>query len=118
MDTTTTAEPLTIPDQDTFTDTSIEERPKVQPPYGVIVHNDDYNGMGFVVGVFKKVFGYSTAKATNLMLEVHYSGRSLVWSGSLEVAELKADQVRSCGPDPNRRDKGANALRVTVEPLE
>ena len=38
-------------------------------------------------------------KATLLMLEVHFSGRSLVWSGSREVAEFKADQIRSCMPD-------------------
>ena len=70
-----------------------------------------------MVGVFKKVFHYPTEKAIKLMLEVHYSGRSLVWSGSMEVAELKADQIRSCGPDPDMKSKGATALSVTIEPL-
>ena len=112
-----TATPVALPAQDTYTDTLVEEIPKVQPPYGVIVHNDDYNGMDFVIGVFQKVFHYPTEKAITLMLEVHYKGRSLVWSGSREVAEFKADQIRSCGPDPDGKQKGATTLRVTIEPL-
>ena len=113
----TTTEPLVLPDLDTYTDTAVEETPKIQPPCGVIVHDDDYNGMDFVVGVFQKVFHYPTEKAVKLMMEVHVSGRSLVWSGSMEVAELKADQIRSCGPDPKMKSKGATALQVTIEPL-
>jgi ATP-dependent Clp protease adaptor protein ClpS len=50
------------------------------------------------------------------MLEAHEKGRSVVWVGPLEVAELKADQIKSCGPDPTRKDAGAHTLGVTVEP--
>ena len=112
----TTAEPITLPEQDS-TDTETVEKLKTPPPNAVIVHDDDYNGMDYVVGVFQKVFHYSMSKATILTLEVHNSGRALVWSGSMEVAELKADQVRSCGPDPNMKSKGAMTLKVTIEPL-
>lgn len=94
-----------------------KNRPKRQPPYAVILHNDDVNTFEFVVSVLRKVFHYGMVKAFTLTLKAHVSGRSIVWSGALEVAELKADQIRSCGSDPVRADDGALALRVTVEPL-
>jgi ATP-dependent Clp protease adaptor protein ClpS len=88
-----------------------------QPPYAVILHNDDINGMDFVVGVLRKVFSYGRMKSIWLMLKAHSTGRAIVWSGSLEVAELKADQMRSCGPDPSMKQRGAVALSVSIEPL-
>lgn len=92
-------------------------KPKRQPPYAVILHNDDLNTVEHVVAVLRKVFNYDRTKAVKLMLEAHTTGRSIVWSGMLEVAELKADQIRSCGPDPEAKARGALSLRVTVEPL-
>jgi ATP-dependent Clp protease adaptor protein ClpS len=88
-----------------------------QPPYAVVLHNDDVNGFEFVVGVLQKVFRYGALKAFWLTLKAHLTGRSVVWSGSLEVAELKAEQVRGCGPDPNMAHRGAQPLGVSVEPL-
>src|SRR5262245_41404705 len=88
-----------------------------QPPYAVILHNDDINGMDFVVGVLRKVFNYGRMKSIWLMLKAHATGRAVVWSGSLEVAELKADQIRSCGPDPRMKPHGACTLSVSIEPL-
>lgn len=94
-----------------------EVRTRRQPPYAVVLHNDDLNTYGFVVGVLQKVFGYQLEKCVQLMLEAHTTGRSVVWTGSLEVAELKADQVHSCGADPDQKGRGAQPLGVTVEPL-
>jgi ATP-dependent Clp protease adaptor protein ClpS len=82
-----------------------------------VLHNDDLNGFAYVVDVLRKVFHYGRPKAFWLTLRAHLTGQSVVWSGSLEVAELKADQVRSCGPDPSARSRGALPLRVSVEPL-
>lgn len=93
-----------------------EERVERQPPYVVLLHNDDVNGMDFVVAVLRKVFGYSPERCHELMLEAHEKGLARVWTGALEIAELKADQIVSCGPDPTRRENGAEPLRVTVEP--
>ena len=89
---------------------------KPQPPYAVVVHDDPHNGMDFVTLLFCKVFGYDVAKSAHLMMEVHTTGRSIVWTGALEVAELKAEQIKSAGPDP-RAKAGAAPLSVSVEPM-
>jgi ATP-dependent Clp protease adaptor protein ClpS len=104
--------PDVLPD----TDTDTESQTRRQPPYAVILHNDDINTMEFVVAVLRKVFGYTVEKCVELMIEAHEKGRAVVWVGTLEVAELKADQIRSCGPDPNQKKKGAQPLGVSVEP--
>jgi ATP-dependent Clp protease adaptor protein ClpS len=99
------------------TGTREKTKPKRQPPYAVILHNDNFNGFDYVVSVLRKVFNYDRVKAYQLTMAAHTSGHSIVWSGVREVAELKADQVRSCGPDPVAKAHGALALRVTLEPL-
>jgi ATP-dependent Clp protease adaptor protein ClpS len=86
-----------------------------QPPYAVLLHNDDKNGMDWVVEVLRKVFSYPVERCAQLMMEAHEKDHAVVWTGMLEVAELKADQIVSCGPDPAA--KGAEPLRVTLEPL-
>jgi ATP-dependent Clp protease adaptor protein ClpS len=85
------------------------------PPYAVVLHNDDINTFEFVVCVLQKVFAYDLPKAFMLTLEAHETGRSIVWTGSLEVAELKADQILSCGADPSAADRGSQPLRVSIE---
>ena len=105
-----------LPDVLPGTDTDNETKTRRQPPYAVILHNDDINTMEFVVEVLRKVFGYTAEKCAMLMLEAHEKGRAVVWIGAFEVAELKADQIRSCGPDPNQKSKGAQPLGVSVEP--
>jgi ATP-dependent Clp protease adaptor protein ClpS len=94
---------------------SAASRPKTQPPHAVVLHNDPINTFEFVAGVLRKVFRYGSGKAFWLTLKAHVSGRSIVWTGVLEVAELKAQQLRDCGPDPAR--PGAPKLTVTIEPL-
>lgn len=93
-----------------------DTRTERQPPYAVVLHNDDVNTMDFVIAVLRVVFGYTAERCVELMLEAHRTGRSVVWVGPLEVAELKADQIKSCGPDPTRKDDGACTLGVTIEP--
>jgi ATP-dependent Clp protease adaptor protein ClpS len=118
---TTTIEPGTLPERTLPAPLKCpapSELPEArrQPPYAVVLHNDDLNGFDFVIGVLRKVFNYGWMKAFWLTLKAHLTGQSIVWSGSLEVAELKAARVRSCGPDPKGK-KGVTALTVTVEPL-
>ena len=63
--------------------------------WNVIVHNDPVNLMSYVTMVFKRVFGFSNQKARHHMLEVHQLGRSIVWTGEREKAELFVQQLHS-----------------------
>lgn len=62
-------------------------------PWQVVVHNDPVNLMSYVTMVFQKVFGYPKEKAEMHMLEVHRQGRSILWSGVRERAELFVQQL-------------------------
>ena len=62
-------------------------------PWQVVVHNDPVNLMSYVTMVFQKVFGLSKEKAERHMLEVHQLGRSILWSGMRERAELYVQQL-------------------------
>jgi len=62
-------------------------------PWQVVVHNDPVNLMSYVAMVFQRVFGYPREKAERHMLEVHHKGRSILWSGMRERAELYVQQL-------------------------
>jgi ATP-dependent Clp protease adaptor protein ClpS len=62
-------------------------------PWQVVVHNDPVNLMSYVTMVFQKVFGLTKEKAEKHMLEVHQLGRSILWSGMRERAELYVQQL-------------------------
>ncbi|PQO42111.1 Clp protease ClpS [Blastopirellula marina] len=88
-----------------------------QPPYGVVLHNDDMNTFDYVVDTIRTVFRYELEKCFQLTLEADQTGRSILWSGTLEGAELKREQMISRGPDPKVRDRGALPLKVTLEEM-
>jgi ATP-dependent Clp protease adaptor protein ClpS len=72
-----------------------EARPKVKRPslYRVILLNDDYTPMEFVVQVLQKVFGLDRNTATRIMLEVHTKGKGICGVYTYEIAETKVAQV-------------------------
>jgi len=80
-----------------MSETIIEKQTKtaesVDLPWSVIVHNDPVNLMSYVTMVFQRVFGYSKERAERHMMEVHESGRSIVWTGAREKAELFVQQL-------------------------
>jgi ATP-dependent Clp protease adaptor protein ClpS len=92
-------------------------RPKTQPPYAVIVENDDFHTFNYVTEVLQKVLGYDLQKAFMLTVEVDATGQAIVWSGALEVAELKRDQIRGFGPDLYAMKPVTFPLGVRVEKL-
>ncbi len=73
----------------------LETRPRTQRPpmYKVLILNDDYTPMEFVVHVLERFFGMSHAQAFELMLTVHKSGLAVVGVYSHEIAETKVAQV-------------------------
>jgi len=66
-------------------------------PWIVIVWNDPINLMSYVTLVFQKLFGYSRAKATELMLQVHNDGKAVVSSGPREKAEYDVSRLHAHG---------------------
>jgi ATP-dependent Clp protease adaptor protein ClpS len=72
-----------------------KKRVRRVPPYNVILENDDDHTFEFVVRVLRKALGHSQERAVQLTTQADTSGRAVVWTGPKEVAELKADQIRT-----------------------
>ena len=78
-------------------ETASDEKTEPDRPWLVIVWNDPINLMSYVTWVFQKLFNYSHAKATKLMLQVHNEGRAVVSSGAREKAELDCFRLHAHG---------------------
>lgn len=78
-----------------------EARPEVrQPPlYNVVLLNDDYTPMEFVVDVLERFFRMDRSAATRVMLEVHTKGRGICGRFTYEIAETKVAQVMTYSRD-------------------
>lgn len=72
-----------------------EARPKIKRPslYRVVMMNDDYTPMEFVVHVLQSFFGMDQEKATRTMLQVHTEGKAVCGVYTRDIAETKAAQV-------------------------
>lgn len=94
--------------------TTTLDQPEIQtrfpPNYHVILFNDDYHSMGFVVAVLQKVLRCDLKRAMEIMLEAHTKGRAIIWTGNLEQAEWKQEQVISF------READFGPLGCAVEP--
>jgi ATP-dependent Clp protease adaptor protein ClpS len=105
------------PDLSTLVKTRTREKTRARrvPPYNVILENDDLHSFEFVVQVLCKALGYSPERSFQLMLQAHDTGRAVVWTGPREVAELKADQIRTF--HETRLDNvNLGPLGCTIEP--
>ena len=77
-------------------DLAVEQaRPEVkQPPlYRVVLINDDFTPMEFVVDILESIFGMERTRATQVMLEVHTKGKGICGVYNFEIAETKVAQV-------------------------
>jgi ATP-dependent Clp protease adaptor protein ClpS len=74
---------------------AVKEQQRVERPprFKVVLYNDDYTPMEFVVSVLLEVFGKGPAEATQLMLQVHRSGSGVAGVYVLEIAETKVTTV-------------------------
>ncbi len=92
-----------------------EEKTKRQPPYNVILFNDDDHSFDYVILMLQKLFGHPPEKGYLMAWEVHNTGRVIVMTTTLELAELKREQIHAYGPDPLiPRCKGS--MSATIEP--
>ena len=77
-------------------DLAVEEaKPRLKEPplYRVVLINDDYTPMEFVVGILESIFGMERTRATQVMLEVHTKGKGICGVYNFEIAETKVAQV-------------------------
>jgi ATP-dependent Clp protease adaptor protein ClpS len=94
-----------------------ETRTRRQPPYHVILLNDDDHSYAYVITMLQDIFGFTVEKGFKLAEEVDSKGRVIVCTTSLERAELKQEQIHEFGPDPTiARCKGS--MTAIIEPAE
>jgi ATP-dependent Clp protease adaptor protein ClpS len=75
------------------TDTRTEKKLKKPAMYKVLLHNDDYTTMEFVVYVLQAIFHHDETKAVQIMLHVHKSGFGVAGVYTREIAETRVSQV-------------------------
>jgi ATP-dependent Clp protease adaptor protein ClpS len=99
------------PYSNTEGDAAVQLVPKLDTPkmYKVILLNDDYTPMDFVVLVLRRFFAKSEEEATKIMLDVHKKGAGVAGVFSLEIAEMKVMQVNQFA------QLNQNPLKSTLE---
>ena len=99
----------------TITQPREKQETKVQPPYNVILLDDDDHSYEYVIHMLEVLFGHPPEKGYRMAVEVDTTGRVIVTTTHLEHAELKRDQIQGFGPDPLiPRCKGS--MSATIEP--
>ena len=88
---------LTAPSPTRVDQPDVADAVSPDTPWNVVVWNDPVNLMTYVVWVFRKLFGFSEARATELMLDVHHRGRAIVASSPREQAEVHATRLHQHG---------------------
>jgi len=91
-----------------------EAPPELKQPslYRVLLLNDDYTPMEFVVTVLEQFFGMDRARATHVMLEVHTKGRGVCGVYTHQIAETKVAQVSALAREHQ------HPLMCTLEPMD
>lgn len=91
---------------------AVIEKTKTKKPkmYQVLIHNDDFTTMEFVVFILERIFKKSKPQATAIMLAVHTKGRGVCGVYTHEIAETKASKVSSLAK------KEGHPLKCSIEP--
>lgn len=92
-------------------------RPKSQPPYHVILHDDNDHSYAYVIEMLVQLFGHSEEQAYQMAEEVDATGRVIVDTTTLERAEFKRDQIHAYGPDW-RIPRCEGAMSASIEAAE
>jgi ATP-dependent Clp protease adaptor protein ClpS len=103
------AEPVVVPET--------TEETRLQPPYHVVLMNDDDHTYEYVIEMLGKLFGHSRELAYQMAFEVDHAGRAIVFTGALERAELKRDQIHAYGKDW-RIPRCAGSMSAIIEAAE
>ena len=94
-----------------------EVQTKRQPPYHVILINDDDHSFDYVIAMMQELFGHPRERGMQIAETVHRTGRAIVLTTTMEHAELKRDQIHAYGPDPFI-PRCAGSMSAEIEPAE
>lgn len=94
-----------------------DQRTKKQPPFHVILLNDDDHSFEYVIRMLRSLFGHPEERGYQMAYEVHTRGQVIVDTTSKERAELKRDQIMAFGADPNI-PRCAGSMSAIIEPAE
>jgi len=106
---------ITIPRTSKKVKEERKEKVKRQPPYNVILLNDDDHSFEYVIAMLQQLFGYPVERGFQMAETVHNQGRVIVATTSMERAELKRDQIHAFGPDP-LIPRCQGSMSATIEP--
>lgn len=97
--------------------TQLVRAPRVRrlPPHHLVLLDDDDHSYAYVIRMLQALFAHSRATAYRMAEEVDACGRVIVLTTSLEVAELKRDQIHAFGPDL-QIPRCAGSMSAVVEP--
>ena len=84
---------------DIQSDVTTETRLKTPKMYKVILHNDDYTTMDFVVQILIGIFNKPAAEATRIMIDVHKKGKGICGVFTYDIAVTKVNQVHQTAAD-------------------
>lgn len=92
-------------------------QPDLEPPYHVILHDDDLHTHEYVIEMVMNLFGYDIDKAYEMACEVNEKGRVILVTCHKELAELRVEQILEYGDDPNVKES-TGSMKATMEPAE
>ena len=92
---------------------TLEKKPEVKEPplFQVVLLNDDFTPMEFVVYILQSIFGYDHERSTQIMLAVHTKGKGVCGIFSKEIAEMKCNEIN------NLAQAHEHPLLSEIEPL-
>ena len=93
------------------------QEPELEPPYHVILHDDDDHTYRYVIEMLMNIFGQDEPTDFRMACEVDRAGRVIVATVHKELAELRVEQIHEYGADPySQNSKGS--MRASMEPAE
>jgi ATP-dependent Clp protease adaptor protein ClpS len=97
--------------------TQVLTRPEVEPPYHVILLDDDQHTYAYVIEMLQSLLGHPFETAFKMADKVNAEGRVIVATCHKELAELRQEQIQEFGPDP-RLPESKGSMSAMIEPAE
>jgi ATP-dependent Clp protease adaptor protein ClpS len=98
-------------------ETARKNRVRIEPPYRVVLLDDNDHTFEYVIEMLNRIFGYPPAKGFLMASEVHTAGRVVAATVHKELAALRQEQIHHFGADP-RIPRCQGSMTAIIEPAE